>query len=103
LTAKRTDSNQRVIVDAFRERGLSVLVMSDLGKGAPDIAVGTNGMTFLFEIKDGAKPLSAQKLTPHEQKFFDSWHGHYEIIRSVDEVHKFIESVQRRFHLWINL
>ncbi len=96
---KRVDSNQREIVNAFRDRGLSVLVMSNLGHGAPDIAVGTNGMTFLFEIKDGSRPLSAQRLTPLELKFFNEWHGHIEIINSIDDVNKFIDRIKNKFHL----
>lgn len=98
MIAKKIDANQNLIVQTFRNRGLSVLIMSDLGKGAPDIAVGTNGLTFFFEIKDGAKPLSAQKLTEAEQRFAENWHGHYGIIRSVDDVHYFIDfTLKKRF------
>lgn len=98
MTAKRVDANQKEIVEAFRDKGLSVLIMSNLGKGAPDIAVGTNGMTFFFEIKDGRKPLSAQKLTLREREFFDNWHGHIEILRSIEDVYKFIELLKSKYH-----
>ena len=36
----RTDGNQSEIVKALRKLGYSVLVMSSMGGGAPDICVG---------------------------------------------------------------
>ena len=94
MTAKRVDTNQKEIVKRFRAYGLSVLMMSSLGKGAPDIAVGCGGLTFFFEIKNGANPPSKQRLTPCEQEFKDNWKGHYSIIKSVDEVDKFVVKVR---------
>ncbi len=95
MTAKRTDANQKEIVSAFRDLGLSVLIMSDLGKGAPDIAVGFKGNTYLFEIKDGRKPPSARKLTPDELKFMQEWKGHYQVIASLDDVQNFYDRVSK--------
>lgn len=89
---KRIDVNQNEIVAAFRKLGFSVLVMSSLGKGAPDIAVGRHGKNFFFEIKDGKKSPSQQKLTEAEEKFKKNWLGHYQIIRSVDEVMAFVNA-----------
>lgn len=97
MSIKKVDANQREIVKAFRDKGMSVLVMSSLGKGAPDIAVGAKGMTFFFEIKDGKKPRSATKLTECESKFFDTWKGHIGIIYSVEEVNDFVEFIKNRF------
>lgn len=85
MMPKRVDANQREIVNALRDQGLSVLVMSTLGKGAPDIAVGFKGKTYFFEIKDGAKPPSKQRLTPHEEIFFREWKGHIGILRSLND------------------
>jgi hypothetical protein len=98
MTARRVDANQKQIVKEFRNIGMSVLISSDLGKGAPDIIVGTHGMNFLFEIKDGEKPLSAQKLTGPEYDFFNSWRGQVAIIRCVKDVHLFADSLRRRFN-----
>lgn len=89
---RRVDANQKSVVKRLRDGGASVLVMSDLGKGAPDIAVGLNGKTYLFELKDGNKPPSAQKLTESEQKFHDEWRGHLGIIRSFEDVDRFLQS-----------
>jgi Holliday junction resolvase len=96
MTAKRVDTNQKEIVKRFREYGLSVLIMSSLGKGAPDIAVGSSGMTFFFEIKDGSKCFSAQKLTPKEVEFMQAWKGHYSIIRSIEDVDSFVVKLKNK-------
>lgn len=97
MVIKKVDANQKEIVKAFRDKGMSVLIMSSLGKGAPDIAVGAKGMTFFFEIKDGRKPRSATKLTECESKFFAEWKGHVGIIYSAEEVDEFAEFIKTRF------
>lgn len=74
-TPRRVDVNQPEIVAFLRKMNAKVLILSDVGKGCPDILVGMHGKLALVEIKDGAKPLSAQKLTPCEQKFFEDWAG----------------------------
>lgn len=93
---KRVDSNQKEITALFRKMGASVLVMSELGKGAPDLAVGMNGCTYLVELKDGSKSPSAQKLTPCEQLFFHTWNGHVCIINSLEQVIEFVNSTRKK-------
>lgn len=97
MPIKKVDANQKEIVKALRDKGMSVLIMSSLGKGAPDIAVGAKGMTFFFEIKDGKKCKSAKKLTECEQLFFDNWKGHVAIIESLEDVDEFVEFVKISF------
>lgn len=87
--AKRIDVNQPEIVAFFRQLGFSVLVMSQLGKGAPDIACGFDGVTYFFEIKDGNKPPSKRKLTPDELEFMTGWKGHYQVIDCIEDVVNF--------------
>jgi len=77
-------------VKTFRDLGCSVLILSMVGKGCPDICVGFRGKNYLFEIKCGDKPLSSQKLTKMEIKFFDDWRGYVSIISSKDDVLEFI-------------
>ncbi len=93
--AKRIDRNQNEIVELFRKLGCSVLILSSVGKGCPDILVGMNGSNYLFEIKDGNKCGSQQKLTEAEQKFFDTWKGQVFLINSVDCVLEFINSIRK--------
>ena len=75
MSAKRTDSNQREVVQAFRELGATVRSIHTVGDGVPDLIVGVHGQTILVEVKDGAKPASKRRLTPAEQKFHDEWRG----------------------------
>lgn len=85
MRARRVDANQAEIVAALREVGCTVLDMSRLGGGAPDLAVGYGGLTILCEVKDGAKPPSARKLTPAEQEWQATWTGGCRLIESVED------------------
>lgn len=89
--ARRTDANQKEIVKAFRDLGASVFILSDLGKGCPDLVVGINYQNYLVEIKDGKKPLSGQKLTEKEEKFFNTWKGQVCIVKSIYDVVQLIQ------------
>lgn len=83
--AKRVDSNQPAIVAALRQIGASVLVLSAVGKGCPDIACGFRGRNYFMEIKDGDKPASARKLTPDEQQWHDNWRGTVIVVNNIEE------------------
>jgi hypothetical protein len=70
--AKRTDANHSAIRDGLRGLGYVVLDLSGAGDGIPDLAVAVApGMPHFLELKDGAKPLSAQKLTAAQER----WHS----------------------------
>jgi len=83
--AARVDDNQSEIVAAFRRLGWSVLIISQL-KNCCDLFVSKYGRTIAIEVKDGAKPPSAQKLTAGEAAFFESWRGVSAIVKTVDDV-----------------
>lgn len=91
--AKRVDENQKEIVAAARGMGASVLILSDMGRGCPDLMVGMFCRNFLWEVKNGKRPPSGQKLTEPEQKFFDGWKGQVNIINSVDAATNFLSTV----------
>ena len=83
--ANRIDANQNSIVDALRQCGATVRIISQ-GGGIPDLLVGYNGYTILMEVKDGNKVPSARKLTEDEQKFFEEWRGGMlAIVNNVEE------------------
>ena len=69
----------------MRSCGYSVEVLSAVGKGCPDIIVGAHGMNYFLEIKDGAKPPSARKLTPEQIKWHSAWAGQIDVVCSLDE------------------
>lgn len=88
---KRVDENQAELVGLLRRLGASVLVLSSVGKGCPDILIGLKGNNYLLEIKSNMK----SKLTEHEQKFFDTWNGQVAIVRSDTDVIDFLNNVTR--------
>jgi len=90
---KRIDSNQNDIVKILRKLGASVQILSNVGKGCPDLLIGLNGNNYLIEVKDGEKSPSQQKLTDCEQSFFYSWKGQACIINSMQSAIDFIASL----------
>ena len=81
----KTDANQPEIVRALRQAGATVLSLSNMGSGCPDLLVGSAGKNFLLEIKDPARKPSEQRLTPAEQEFHEMWHGQVSVVKTVEE------------------
>ncbi len=81
----RVDANQRHIVRALRAVGASVQSLADVGYGVPDLLVGWRGTNLLFEVKDGAKPGSARRLTPDETQWHERWRGQVVVVESIDD------------------
>ena len=86
MQRKKIDANQKSIVTTLRSIGALVHSTASIGNGFPDIVVGFRGKVYLFEIKDGTKPVSAQALTEHERKFHQLWNGYVHIVDSADSV-----------------
>ena len=83
--AAKVDDNQKEVVALFRKLGWTVLIISQL-KNCCDIIVSKRGRTIAIEIKDGAKPVSARKLSDGEIKFRDAWQGEYALVICNDDV-----------------
>ena len=83
--AGKVEGNQSAIVHELRQAGCSVWITSGFGQGAPDLVVGARGQTFLLEVKDPSQVPSKRKLTPDEQEFHDSWHGHIAVVETAEE------------------
>ena len=78
MRAKRIDNNQQQIVKALRKvPGVSVATNHD------DILVGVRGYTYWFELKnrDGRN-----RIQPAQQKLMNEWTGHYQVVRSIDDI-----------------
>jgi hypothetical protein len=85
MTRGRIDNNHQGIKEAFVKMGFSVLDISEL-KNCCDLFVGKHGETIAIEIKDGAKPPSARKLTKGEQSFALRWCGWWELVKEVEDI-----------------
>lgn len=81
----RVDANQAAIVEALRAIGASVESLAMVGRGVPDLAVGFRAQNYFLEVKDGAKPPSARRLTPDEAAWHDGWRGQVATVASVEE------------------
>ena len=75
MRAARIDANHNEIVSALRAAGASVQSLAGVGKGVPDLLIGFQGKTILFEIKDGKKPPSERQLTEDQINWHGAWRG----------------------------
>jgi hypothetical protein len=76
----KPDANQAAIIEALR--GIpecSVLVLSAVGRGCPDLLVGYRGANLLVEIKNPAHDKvggqAMDETRARQQKFRDGWKG----------------------------
>jgi len=68
---KRVDDNQKQIIHTFIALGASVLNLSRVGEGCPDILIGYKKHSVLCEIKrDNKAPY-----TESQVKFMQNWRG----------------------------
>lgn len=87
----KIDDNQPAIVEGLRKFGCSVQSLANIGKGCPDIVCGYRCVNFLFELKDPAKPTSARKLTPDQEKWHSEWKGSIYVIETLEQAIEIIE------------
>ena len=85
MKAAKIDANQNEIVKALRKAGYSVQILSAVGKGCPDLAVGIRGKTVLVELKDGTKIPSKQALTYDQLLWHKNWKGAAIVAFSFDD------------------
>lgn len=91
----RVDANQPEIVEEFRRLGCSVEPTHWYADGFPDCMVGVAGFNILVEIKNGAKPPSARKLTKFEGWWHMTWQGQVVVVKDVEEVRALVSAVER--------
>ena len=101
MRAALTDRNQKEIVAALRQAGASVQILSSVGKGCPDIAIGYLGQTTFAEIKDGLAPKSQRKLTVDQERWHREWRGSVTVIESVADAMRVLGGMATR-DTWIN-
>ena len=82
----RKDLNQDIIVEALEKAGASVLDLSALGGGVPDLAVSFRGVIDLIEIKNPSNSYGKRGLNKRQQTWVDAWRGKPVIVvRTVEE------------------
>lgn len=96
MRACLTDRNQKEIVAALRNAGASVHVLSQVGKGFPDLLIGYLGINMCAEIKDGEAPKSQRKLTADQEKWHAAWRGSVTVIESVDQALALLKGMSER-------
>ena len=86
--AKRTDANQKAVVEELKKYlpEATVFVASGTGAGFTDIVVGWKGHNFLMELKDPDKPASARKLTKAQSELHQDWQGQISVVHSATEI-----------------
>ena len=72
MRGRRTDANQSTIIATLKAVGASVVDLSAVGKGVPDLLVGFRGRTYLLEVKNKA---GRNRLTADQNVFLAWWHG----------------------------
>ena len=86
VRAAKVDANQSQIVHALLSVGCKVTLLHRVGAGCPDLLIWNGERFVMCEVKDGAKPPSARKLTPEQEE----WHAAHEgapvyVVSSVDQ------------------
>jgi hypothetical protein len=66
--ASRKDANQNSIARTVEELGGAFIDLTDSANAGFDGLIVIGGRVFIAEVKDGAKPPSARKLTDNEQR-----------------------------------
>jgi hypothetical protein len=84
----RVDLTQRDIVLALRKAGAKVLILSNVGNGCADLAVGFRGRLLLMEVKS-----PKGRLTPDELFFYDNWLEYMVVVYSVEDALKAIGAI----------
>lgn len=99
---RKADANQPLVVKALRAAGCTVEHLHAVGKGCPDLLCAIDGQVFLIEIKDGAKPPSAQKLTPDQVIWHAEWKAEVHIVNSIDAAIAVVETYRAKLRALTN-
>jgi hypothetical protein len=83
----KVDANQAgIVADLRRISGCSVLVLSAVGSGCPDILVGYRGFNLLFEIKNPGDSIRKDERGEAQRTFHAEWTGQARVVESFLEI-----------------
>jgi hypothetical protein len=92
------DGNHETITLAFRGCGASVVDLSAVGGGCPDLLIGLDGYSLLVEVKLPAGPkggMKGRKLKPAQIEFNAAWRGApIHVVRTEEDVVILVKAVR---------
>jgi len=88
--ARRTDENHDEIVLALQQIGCSVLDLTRVGDGCPDILVGWRQVCVLMEIKK-----LGGKLNPDQTLFSQTWRGCMFVVSTPEQAIRIMQEQTR--------
>jgi hypothetical protein len=88
--AARVDENQKRIVEALREYGCTVHHIRE----PMDLLVGTGSHWVMMEVKDGAKPPSAQRLRDSQLEALRLGGGPISVVDSVEAALRAVRAIR---------
>jgi Holliday junction resolvase len=68
---RRVDENQSQLINTFIALGASVLNLSRVGEGCPDLLIGYKNKSVLVEVKTNER----KPFTESQVKFMQNWRG----------------------------
>jgi len=71
----KKDANHHEVVEAMQKAGASVIDMSHVGRGFPDLIVGFQSQTILMEIKNPKTAYGRKGLNKNQLKWKEQWIG----------------------------
>ena len=71
----KKDANHNEVVAALEKAGASVLDMSAIGGGFPDLIVGFRGVSLLMEIKNPKTSYGRRGLNKNQIRWQEIWRG----------------------------
>ena len=87
MLKKKTDANQKQIISDLKKIGVSVLNLSKVGNGCPDLLIGWQGKNILIEIKTAKGNLNDSQI-----EFFKEWKGSKFVCKSINEIIEIINN-----------
>ena len=96
--ARAVDRNHAETVRVFRAMGCEVVDTSRLGMGIPDLYVSRGIRYAWVEVKDGAKPPSARRLTAAEEAWrarFERGGHHWHLVECPEDAAALVNSWAR--------
>lgn len=82
----RKDNNHTEIVAVLRKLGWSVVDLSTLGQGVPDLVIGdASHGAHMVEVKNRHTSYGRSGLSKRQVRWRDSWKGIVHIVRTIDD------------------